>query len=107
MINKEIKNGKYKYPNRIEYFSDGQKHRESGPAIEWSDGGCEWWFEGQRHREDGPAIEMADGSKYWYISGKQYTEEDFNQWKMKKQLKEKLTSSFNVNKKNQIKERKI
>jgi hypothetical protein len=26
-----------------------------------------WYINGKRHREDGPAIEYSDGDKYWYI----------------------------------------
>ena len=38
---------------------------------------------GKRHREDGPAIEYPSGYKAWYLDGKKMTEEEFNQ-KMKK-----------------------
>ena len=31
--------------------------------------------EGQRHREDGPAIEYSNGSKFWYLNNKKVTEE--------------------------------
>ena len=48
------------------YNASGQLHRESGPAVEWADGGKEWWLNGLRHRDDGPAIEYADGGKFWY-----------------------------------------
>jgi hypothetical protein len=45
-------------------------HRTDGPAIEFADGGKEWWVDGKRHRVDGPACEYAEGSKYWYVNGK-------------------------------------
>ena len=77
--------------------SDRQLHRVHGPAIEYKDGGCEWyqngllhrldgpaveypsglkvWYQnGQRHRLDGPAIEYSDGYRAWYINGKELTE---------------------------------
>lgn len=104
-MSEEIKNGQYKYPNRVEFYLNGEKHREEGPAVEWKDGGKEWWFEGKRHNEDGPAIEMNNGAKYWYIFGKQYTEADFSQWKMKKELNEKLQNNFEL--KPSVKTRKI
>jgi hypothetical protein len=45
-------------------------HRSDGPAIEWADGGKEWYVDGKRHRTDGPAIEYTNGHKYWYVDGK-------------------------------------
>lgn len=93
-MNEEIKNGKYKYPNRIEFYLNGEKHRESAPAIEWTSGGVEWWIEGKLHNEKGPAIILSNGNQYWYVLGNQYTEEEFNQWKLKKELNEKLNSNF-------------
>jgi len=38
------------------------------------------WFnlEGELHREDGPAIEWCDGGKEWYLNGKRLSEEEFN-----------------------------
>ena len=37
----------------------------------------EWYLNDQRHREDGPAIEYSDGSKHWWLNGKGYTESDY------------------------------
>ena len=48
----------------------GQIHRVHGPAIEYTNGGREWWQNGQRHRIGGPAVEYSDGSKYWFQNGK-------------------------------------
>jgi hypothetical protein len=48
-------------------------HCENGPAIE-ADGHKEWYINGKRHREDGPAFEYTNGYKEWYI-GKRLTEE--------------------------------
>jgi len=90
------------YEDRTEWFLNGKRHREDGPAREWADGDKSWylngqlhredgpayegasgtksWFiNGQRHREGGPAIEWVDGSKEWWIEGKRLTEEEFNQ----------------------------
>ena len=80
---------------------NGQRHREDGPAIEYSDGAKSWYQNDVLHREDGPAVELPDGSKFWYqndvhhredgpaveysdgpkewwINGRQLTEEQFN-----------------------------
>jgi hypothetical protein len=80
---------------------NGQRHREDGPAIEWSNGTKEWylngkihrvdgpasecasgfkswWLNGKRHREDGPAIEYANGEKEWWLNGQELSEAEFN-----------------------------
>lgn len=36
----------------------------------------EWWLNGKRHREDGPAIEWVKGQKSWYLNGTLVTEEE-------------------------------
>ena len=62
---------KHVFDDRIEYYNDeGQKHREDGPAVEYSNGHKEWWMNDQLHREDGPAIEYSNGYKCWYLNGK-------------------------------------
>ena len=87
--------------NAKRWYLNGKRHREDGPAIEYTDGDKHWYKNGKLHRTDGPAIEYADGAKYWYINGllhrtdgpavisfgtqewyingKQLTEEQFNQ----------------------------
>ena len=42
----------------------------------FSYGDREWYLNGKRHREDGPAIEQADGTKYWYLDDKEVTKQD-------------------------------
>ena len=87
----------------VHYYNTlGQLHREYSPAIEYSDGGREWWQNnllhrldgpavvysdgdrtwyqnGQPHRLDGPAIEYSDGYRAWYINGKVLTEAEWQQ----------------------------
>ena len=46
-----------------EWFLNGKRHREDGPAVEGSDRAKEWWVNGKLHRENGPAIERSDGTK--------------------------------------------
>ena len=58
-----------------EWYLNGQRHREGGPAIERASGTKAWYLNGQRHREGGPAIERADGSKYWYLNDKLHRED--------------------------------
>ena len=55
--------------------SNGQLHREDGPAVERADGTKEWYWEDRRHREDGPAIERANGTKEWYLRGQLHRED--------------------------------
>lgn len=57
------------------WYLDGKKHREDGPAIEWSHGSKSWWLDGKQHREDGPAVEYADGSKFWWLDNKLHRED--------------------------------
>ena len=46
------------------------------PTMEESANGDKFWYlNGKRHREDGPAIEYSDGGKSWYLNGKEVTEE--------------------------------
>ena len=39
-----------------------------------------FWFSasGQRHREDGPAVEWSNGTKEWYINGVCLSEDQSN-----------------------------
>ena len=60
---------KTEYPDRVEYTLNGLRHREDGPAVEWSDGSKEWFINGIRHRIDGPAIIYSSGRKEWIING--------------------------------------
>ena len=113
-MKEEVKNGRYvdKYGN-IEWYLEGKRHREDGPAIEYANGNKEWylndklhredgpavedasgykewWLNGKEHREDGPALEWPDGTKEWWLNGVEYTEEEFNQWLEKKNLNKRL-----------------
>ena len=61
-----------------EWYQNGKRHREDGPAVEDAGGDKVWYQNGSLHRLDGPAIEYANGSKEWYIRGRVLTEEEFN-----------------------------
>jgi len=65
------------YKDRTEWYLNGKRHREDGPAIEWVNGTKAWYLNDKLHRVDGPAIEWADGSKVWYLNGIQYNEAEF------------------------------
>ena len=52
-----------------EWWLNGKRHREDGPAIETTHGNKEWFLNGEYHREDGPAVERWDGSRYWFLHG--------------------------------------
>ena len=54
------------------WYLNGKRHREDGPAIEYSDGTKRWYLNDKLHREDGPAIEYTNGNKYWYLNGIEY-----------------------------------
>ena len=88
------------YPDRTEWYQNGQLHRVGGPAEEWANGSKFWyqnnqlhrldgparewangdkfWYQnGQLHRLDGPAIEETNGNKFWFLHGQQYTYDEF------------------------------
>tara|TARA_R110000868_G_C10813859_1_gene758071 strand:- start:519 stop:779 length:261 start_codon:yes stop_codon:yes gene_type:complete len=54
----------------------GKRHREDGPAIEFTNGNKYWFINDILHREDGPACEYTTGDKEWYYQGKQIFCED-------------------------------
>ena len=68
-----------KWGARCYYNTNGQLHRENGPAIEYADGSKSWYKNDQYHRTDGPAIDWTRGRKAWYINGEELTEAEFNQ----------------------------
>ena len=81
-INKDIDEyGTIRYRNE-----QGQLHREDGPAVEYADGDKFWYLNGLLHREDGPAREWADGHKVWWINDIEYSEQEFNDYILRKRL---------------------
>ena len=66
------------YNDKTEWYLNGKRHRENGPAIEWANGSKYWWLNGELHHENGPAVECADGTKEWWLNGIEYSEA---QWK--------------------------
>ena len=54
-----------------EWYLNGKRHREDGPAIEHPYGTKEWWLNGKLHREDGPAWEHPNGTKEWWLNNEQ------------------------------------
>ena len=52
----------------------------------YEDGLKEWFLNGERHREDGPAYEWADGTKAWFLNGQRLTEQEFNNRTQTKEL---------------------
>ena len=69
------------------WYLNGKRHREDGPAIEYANGDKLWYINDKLHREDGPAIEWTSGYKEWHINGKRYSEQEFNDFLLKKRLK--------------------
>ena len=58
------------------YNTRGQLHRDEGPAIEWIDGGKEWFQNGQMHRIGGPTVEWGS-LRQWFLFGVEYTEQAY------------------------------
>lgn len=69
-IRKKPYSGKLNNSRGMYHILNGLRHREDGPAIEYSDGSKQWWKDGVQHRLDGPADEWADGSKLWIVDGR-------------------------------------
>lgn len=91
----EMKNGKHvDKAGNINWFLNDQYHREDGPAIECTDGRKEWWIHGKRHRENGPAVEFPYAPNIWFLNHSEISESEFNQWRMKQDLNEKLHSTL-------------
>jgi len=57
------------------WYLDNNLHREDGPAIERPNGDKDWFLNDKRHREDGPAVEWADGGKQWFLNGQVHRED--------------------------------
>jgi len=55
----------------VKYFynTEGQYHRDDGPAVEWFSGSKEWWHNGKLHRIGGPAIDFKNGLREWWVCG--------------------------------------
>ena len=61
--------------SEIEYRNEnGEKHREDGPAVIYSDGTQCWCKNGKLHREDGPAAIYSNGTQCWYKNDKLHRE---------------------------------
>ena len=59
------------------WYLNGKRHREDGPAIEYTNGYKSWYLNDKRHRKDGPAVEWDNGDKSWYLNGIKMTEQEF------------------------------
>jgi len=71
-----------------EWYENGEQRRLDGLAVEYAKGDKIWFVEGKLHRLDGPAVEYARGDKEWWVNGRKvgrleegFTDEDFEQWK--------------------------
>jgi len=82
---------KYFDDGTISWYKNGEIHRENGHAVEFDDGTKKWLINGKLHREDGPAIEWARGKHEWYLNDKQLSEEEFNSWKLQRELTKELS----------------
>ena len=72
------KNGTFTdtYGNK-EWYKDGLRHREDGPAIVLKDGIEIWYKDGKKHRDnDLPAVVDSDGTEKWYKDGKKHRDND-------------------------------
>ena len=70
------------------WYINGKRHREDGPAIEYSSGTKFWYINDKLHRTDGPAIEDSNGYTAWYINDEMLSQEEYLQVTRKNKLKE-------------------
>lgn len=63
------------------WYINGSYHRDDGPAKVFRGGDKHWFRHGLPHRDDGPAIEYANGDQEWFLDGKKFSEEQFNMLK--------------------------
>ena len=62
---------------RKEWWRNGNLHRDSGPAI-YDDAGYKSWFvDGLLHNDKGPAIINSNGIKSWFLKGEELSEAQF------------------------------
>jgi hypothetical protein len=78
--------------SKLWYFN-GKRHREDGPAAEYSDGGKAWHLNDKLHRVDGPAIEGINGYKAWYLNDINYSQEE---WFERLSDEDKLKAIWNL-----------
>lgn len=57
--------------------SNGELHREDGPAVIHSDGAQIWYKNGKQHCINGPSFIGYDGHKEWYLNGTEINEDLF------------------------------
>jgi hypothetical protein len=57
-------------------------------------GSKHWYLKGIRHREGGPAVEWSDGTKLWYLNGKQVSFEDYILELERRGLKNKIVDTL-------------
>lgn len=77
------------------WYFDGKPHRKGGPAIIYSDDNKIWYLNDKLHREDGPAIENCsgyNGYNRWYLDGIEYTEKGYKQKMRFKKIKDLLNN---------------
>ena len=66
---------------------EGQVSRDDGPALEYAEGIREWFKNGLRHRENGPAIIWDDGFCLYYLNDNLYFKKEY--WKEIEKIKKR------------------
>jgi hypothetical protein len=71
------------FGNKRWLLSNGECHREDGPAYEHTNGFKQWIQHNQYHREDGPACIWPNGEQNWYWNGEYVpvkSQDEFERW---------------------------
>ena len=63
-----------------------------------SNGNIYWFKNGVLHYEYGPAVEYKDGHEEWWLDGQRITEDEFSEWRIRKELDVLLNAAFTIGK---------
>lgn len=78
---KDVEDPGYEYKEFVdgskEWYRNGERHREDGPAVIWPNGTQYWLRNGEYHREDGPAMIDTKGIKIYCLNGRTISKEKF------------------------------
>ena len=74
----KTKNGEFVTTDLIKIpWDDLHSPNEETPALISTHGTIQWRFEGKKHRLSGPAVIWPNGGKRFYLNGNSY---DFKEW---------------------------
>ena len=64
--------------------------------VEYKNGSIEYYLNGEYHREDGPAVIFSNGRKDWYLKDKRISTEKVNEWIIENNISNVWTNSHKL-----------